>query len=639
MFKKFLMILMSAVMGISIFGCGPPQSGGAPTNPNPPQGDDSGGIKPNPNPSQPEPEYPESDYSRAEKLDFTLKSVSGTDALGRFTDSAGEFDESKQVGIFYFLWMKEANHDISKLSLDAIKNDRSTAGQFHYWGEPLYGYYDSADEWVFRKHLELFVNAGIDYIFFDVTNGLFYYTEVIDKLLPVAFELYEQGFPVPKLAFYCNTDSKDTVTALYNEYYKPGTEKAEKYKDLWYRHKDTDNANSVGKPWIAARTNYGKGQDFSDCSAEIKDFFYLKAAQWPNEPGGANFENGMPWMSWEADGKAQHNHNGIMSVSIAQHTSGAFSDAVLQNNRKLGRGRGWDAVSKTNVESNVALGTNFDWQWQNVYDQGDKVNNVFVTGWNEWIAQKQADSQRDTCYFVDLYNEEFSRDAEMLKGGYGDNYYMQLVHNIRKFKQKGNSAAQSFDSRKLELDGDEAQWNQAAAYLDFAGDTAKRNHRSANVQVKGNYTDSSGRNDIAEIRVAHDGDYLYFRIVCGRAISSRRADDRGWMNILIEVDGLSGASWNNYHYVVNRTEQNGELKVERLNSDGSGKVCGTAETDLFYDTLTVRIAREDIGLTGSNKTIRFKAADNVTNLTDIMDYYITGDCAPIGRLSYTYRIK
>lgn len=32
----------------------------------------------------------------------------------------------------------------------------------------------------------------------------------------------------------------------------------------------------------------------------------------------------------------------------------------------------------------------------------------------------------------------------------------------------------------------------------------------------------------------------------------------------------------------------------------------------------------------------FKVADNVTQYTDIMDYYISGDSAPIGRLNYAY---
>ena len=36
--------------------------------------------------------------------------------------------------------------------------------------------------------------------------------------------------------------------------------------------------------------------------------------------------------------------------------------------------------------------------------------------------------------FVDLYNQEYSRDVEPMHGGHTDNYYYQMVSNIRKYK-------------------------------------------------------------------------------------------------------------------------------------------------------------------------------------------------------------
>ena len=36
--------------------------------------------------------------------------------------------------------------------LEEIKKD-TDIGVHHYWTEPLYGYYNSEDPWVFRKHL------------------------------------------------------------------------------------------------------------------------------------------------------------------------------------------------------------------------------------------------------------------------------------------------------------------------------------------------------------------------------------------------------------------------------------------------------------------------------------------------------
>mgnify|MGYP007049601001 FL=1 len=43
-----------------------------------------------------------------------------------------------------------------------------------------------------------------------------------------------------------------------------------------------------------------------------------------------------------------------------------------------------------------------------------------------------------------------------------------------------------------------------------------------------------------------------------------------------------------------------------------------------------------LGLSADNCFVQLKVADNVQNPGDIMDYYVTGDSAPIGRLSYTY---
>ena len=32
---------------------------------------------------------------------------------------------------------------------------------YHYWGEPQYGYYLSADPWVLRRHAQLLADAGV----------------------------------------------------------------------------------------------------------------------------------------------------------------------------------------------------------------------------------------------------------------------------------------------------------------------------------------------------------------------------------------------------------------------------------------------------------------------------------------------
>ncbi|MBW3622235.1 MAG: hypothetical protein KY468_02365, partial [Armatimonadetes bacterium] len=111
-----------------------------------------------------------------------------TDALGRSLPSHGEAGpprRKKFVGIFYFLWLGEHGtdgpYDVSKiLAKDpkAITDPNhplwGPMHAFHHWGEPLFGYYLSDDEWVIRKHAQMLSDAGVDTLIFDVTNGSTY---------------------------------------------------------------------------------------------------------------------------------------------------------------------------------------------------------------------------------------------------------------------------------------------------------------------------------------------------------------------------------------------------------------------------------------------------------------------------------
>ena len=47
-----------------------------------------------------------------------------------------------------------------------------------------------------------------------------------------------------------------------------------------------------------------------------------------------------------------------------------------------------------------------------------------------------------------------------------------------------------------------------------------------------------------------------------------------------------------------------------------------------------------LGLKDSKSlSLKVKVTDHITNPQDIMDYYVSGDSAPIGRLSYDYASK
>ena len=104
---------------------------------------------------------------------YNVNMLVGFDEYGRSLTPVSSRREDKEVGIFYFLWLGQHGapeiYDISKILPEHGKDvlfhtdDRkvSPAGQFHWWSEPLYGYYNSSDEWVIRRHMELLTQAGV----------------------------------------------------------------------------------------------------------------------------------------------------------------------------------------------------------------------------------------------------------------------------------------------------------------------------------------------------------------------------------------------------------------------------------------------------------------------------------------------
>lgn len=638
--KKLLSIILSGVLGMSIMmtGC-------------------------EINKKEEEPEVPggileDEDISQSSLK--SIRSLGATDALGRVISPVASLNEERQVGIFYFLWTGEhgstgASADGKTLNISEMEESElrsgSDIGRHHYWNEPLYGYYRSDDEWVFRKHLELLTLAGVDYLVFDYTNSNYdestgkpvnYYKDVTDRLFPVAIEMQEQGWDIPKFIFMLNQSSDKTVKCLYNDYYTNP-----EYDELWYRAKDglSGEKNSEGKPWVICG-------DTTYLDEDIKDKFYIKETQWPNEEasndGVWDFkykDNGFPWMSWERvknGTRKQYSHEGIMSVSIAQHINGAFSDAVLlEDSYNVNYGRGWSSKDNggygSNSKDRVAAGTNFQEQWDYAISEAQKgnVNNIFVTGWNEWVAQKQpAGNGRPDSYFVDLYDDEFSRDSEMSSGPLGDNYYMQLVQNIRKFKgTPASSNALKMTQKEIDVSKEISQWEGVSGFEDFKGDTVARDHASSNSALP-NYKDSTGRNDIVNVRAVYDAQNITLLITCAETITPYDKNDKTWMNIFLSV-GTNGG-WNGYQYVVNRTVEGDTSKIEKLGADGEAEsVAGNAKIRVNGKYLVVQIPRASVGLDQSKFTLQFKVSDHVVGYTDILNYYVQGDSAPIGRLNYT----
>ena len=96
------------------------------------------------------------------------------------------------------------------------------------------------------------------------------------------------------------------------------------------------------------------------------------------------------------------------------------------------------------------------------------------------------------------------------------------------------------------------------------------------------------------------------------------------------------SGWNGFDYVVNRTVTGNTASVERLGTDGeTSGVTGTAQLYRNGRYLVISVPRKAVGMDKNKFSFSFKVADHVVGYTDIMNYYIQGDCAPIGRFGYT----
>lgn len=587
-------------------------------------------------------------YEASDDLKNGFLRTAGEDDFNRSFEQVSDYNDNV-VGVFYFLWASQAG---ATANIDSYEKngevEKTLTGEevkygpnFTFWGEPMYGYYQIEDEWVVRKHVELFINAGLDFICFDTTNND-YYAPAATTVLNVLLEYQKLGYKVPKAMFMTNSDSTGMTESIYSAFYA-----RKRYDPIWF----TGNGD---KPWIIA--SYGGSDE------DILNRFYFKAAQWPNRTYDSDR---FPWISWnypQETFRDTANDYTIMSVSASQHTgigtgstnfslSGLFaphhydslSDALknkVSEEQALkyynaNRGRGWSNRTKTNTYENAVKNTNFEEQWETVWKNKD-VNLVFITGWNEWMAQKQS---KDPVlgnlygYFVDTFDMEFSRDIEMMNGGYLDNCFIQMVNNVRKFKGSGHTdrVYESYvDKDMLSLEN----WKGITSYADLTGDTKPRDHQGAGSTY---YKNDTGRNDIKEVRIAADSDNVWFMIATSGNVTEKAAADTRWMNLWIGVEGAEGG-WNNLQYVINRSLDGTKSSVDKI-SDNSFVKSGEAETYVSGNVMIVKVAKSTLGITESTFGLQVKVTDNLQKDFDVTDLYTNGDCAPLGRINYSWYVK
>lgn len=558
------------------------------------------------------------------------------------------------------------------------------AKKWHHWAEPEMGYFLSQDEYVIRKDLSMLADAGVDVLVLDVTNGIMFYPEW-EVLFTTMQKMKEEGNQVPQFCFWAfNGPVITRVQELYEKYYKQ-----KRFSDLWFYwngkplllYNATPQVDSNSKKHLNKNPNYDPNaatnpnhphygnpdytsEIYFDYTSEVKTFFTLRNMWWGYYEWGkkpfVGKENNWSFGYDLGDEKVRNlppdklvsvyrGEKEQAAVTPAQHASSnigkCWSRKTLQPPLN-----DYDKVDSAYVpwlgkmvQHPEAYGIYFQERWNEALQSDPKM--IYLNDWNEWTAIKftpeklgVADStgrfpflsRSSNFVFVDQYNAEFNRGIQPMKGGYTDNYYMQMIQNIRKYKGV-REIPLNRGLNHIKIDGKFTDWAKVTVeYRDTKGDVTHRNHPGYGGLF---YTNYSGRNDIITSKVAVSASYIAFYVET--ALPLTPFQDSNWMLLLIDADKNSNTGWYGYDFIVNRMVGAKQTSLSRYQDNAWIKVA-EIPYKMFSNQLELSIPRRLMDLKTNAFTFDFKWTDNATTLSDPISLCTDGDTAPNRRFNYRF---
>ncbi len=569
----------------------------------------------------------------------------------------------------------------------------------YHWGEPEMGYFLNQDKWVIRKDMSMLSDAGVDVLVMDVTNAVRYWDEW-DVIFNVMLDMKEEGNDVPKFCFWAFNGPVITVVQdLYEKVYEEEKYKdLWFYWDdkplLLYNGKPNFDANRGGikhpnpnyDPAAKTDSTHPHFQDpdyaeefYQDYTKEVKDFFTTRTMWWGYYKwGGERFVGTEDNWSFgynlaDPDVKSMEpeellsTHNGVKeqaAVTAAQHP-------VSMTPGSIGVGKSWSRENDQppldkydlpvpayvpwlgdTVENPEYYGIYFQERWNEAISADPQF--LYINDWNEWTAGKYHPKpgggitpqktglttkwlgRENPFIFVDQYNSEFNRCIHPMKGGYTDNYYMQMAQNIRHYKGVRPIHEHKGFSR-VKIDGKFSDWTDVQDFFrDTKGDTF---HRDALGYAGIHYVDSSGRNDIITAKVSVEKGNINFYAETAGDLTPHT--DKNWMLLLIDADKNSETGWYGYDFLINKNIIDSNT-TELMKYNGSGDTEGSWEKideisfNYSGNELELEIPREMIGLNTDEITFDFKWTDNPEELKDPVSLCLKGDTAPNRRFNYRF---
>jgi hypothetical protein len=553
-----------------------------------------------------------------------------TDGLGRTLpdhEEVGGPRENRWVGIFYFLWLGQHGttgpHDITKILAEdpggMQKPESPLWGPrkaYHHWGEPLFGYYLSDDAWVLRKHAQMLADAGVDTVIFDVTNH-FTYRENYMALLRVWEDVRREGGRTPQVAFLTPfATPARVVEELFEDLYG-----ARLFEDLWFRWE--------GKPLILG--------DPAGVDVKYHEFFTWRSPEPsyfvpPRQPRMWSWLQVYPQHVFYKDDPQVPEQ---MAVGVGQNAQGERLSAFSETNT---RGRSFSHRSGHPGDmSRTNFGINFAEQFERALEIDPPF--IFITGWNEWVAMRLSsfNNVSEPVMFVDVFNEEYTRDIEPVNGFSRDHYYYQMVDYIRRYKGVRKPEPVS-GPKTIYIEGGFEQWHDVRPeFRDDIGDTMHRDHPGWG--DAGPMSNETGRNDFVLMKVARDRENVYFYVRTRGPITPHT--DNHWMWLLINSDSDSMSGWEGYNFILNRRVA-GDSRTWLEVSAGGWNWFPVAEVDyrVSENEMHLAIPRAHLWRAAPDGegpiAFTFKWADNLRGSGDVLDFLVDGDVAPNGRFNYRF---
>lgn len=599
----------------------------------------------------------------------------GTDELHRTLPVYGDasarmYDTNVDVGMFYYLWhgtepSMSGIHDISRiLAADSIQPDWGPDRHYHWGSRPWLGYYNGGDRHVIDRHLQMLCDAGVDFLVFDCTNGPIYPTQ-INAVIDAIRSRQLRGQRFPKLVAMVHSRQNEAITALWDHFYSNRS-----LTDLWY---ETD-----GRPLLLC--DLEQPQFTPRMTNEILPNFTLRHSwAWT---GGK--ENTWSWLDFYPQGigyvtdSLGNRRPEAISISAAQHATTAIGKSYHNGAQPT--------VNKQGLCAETPRGLYFAEQWERALSLPDslRVPVLMITQWNEHIAMRfisgdptgadpgktrpGASEAPEESYFVDVYNAEFNRDLEpsahpLIR----DNYYMQLVDGIRRYRGVQPITAPACH-RTIDISGPFSQWD--AEPLAFTDDRDDHLYSTTAQAVSGSVDPdsfysiplyeanrSATPNDITLCKAASDRNNFYFMAQTAAPMMHSSPAD---MQLLIDSDADPCTGWHGFDCLAMYDPASGSYILHRYYTpESDGKAPGTDTTTPGYrnttssagrwvpaGTLSHRIEGNRIMLaipkkrvpTNNNSTIDFKWLDNcpAVQADEPMLMYSDGDCAPNHR--FTFRL-